>query len=261
MNLEQMDPAFARGLRAALVEEVRTASPARRRRHRWWVGAGVFAGIGIAGGVGAATAGFFTEPGADIVTAVDEPVEGIYTGTQSIALGTPPEGATHIMVELTCLTAGTFYFPDGGSMACASTDVGSTSFGSYPLVPGQHATEVRTSGPDVRYDARIVYENRTPTELEVNTNGYTYGTTGEGLQPDLVAVIATNGKTGYSYAKDLDEASGATASETFTSPADALAWQEERRGKSFPVPVYESDGETVVGEFVITGLPELEDLP
>ena len=36
-----------------------------------------------------------------------------------------------------------------------------------------------------------------------------------------------------------------------TSPADAIAQQEATAGKSRSVPVYESDGETVIGEFVI----------
>lgn len=262
MNLDQMDPVFARGLRAALVQEVRTASPARSgRQHRWWLGAGVFVGIGIAGGVGAASAGFFTLPGADIVTAVDQPVEGTYTGTQTIDIGPPREGATHIMVELICLTPGTVYFPDGGSMACSPRDVGSSSFASSPLVLGEHATEIRASGPEVRYEAKVVYENRTPTDLQVNANGDTYGVTGEGEEPNLVAVIATNGKSGYSYTEDLDDASGATASRSFKGPADALAWQEKQRGKKFLVPVYESDGETLIGDYLIVGPPEIQDTP
>jgi hypothetical protein len=53
------------------------------------------------------------------------------------------------------------------------------------------------------------------------------------------------------YAEELNEANGSTASESFTSPADALAWQETRKGKTYSVPVYESDGTTTIGEFVI----------
>ncbi|WP_449373584.1 hypothetical protein [Arthrobacter psychrolactophilus] len=66
-------------------------------------------------------------------------------------------------------------------------------------------------------------------------------------------MIATNGKTGYAFRTDMDEADGSNAAKTFKSPDDAIAWQKARQGKTFPVPVYESDGTTLVGEFVIGG--------
>ncbi len=50
-------------------------------------------------------------------------------------------------------------------------------------------------------------------------------------------------------AAELNEASGRTASTEFTSPSDAQAWQEARQGTVALIPVYESDGETVIGEF------------
>lgn len=242
MNLQEMDPTFSHGLRSALIEQVRATSSTRRRRHRWWVGAGLFAGIGLAGGVGAATAGFFTEPGADIVTSLDDPLAGTYTGTQSIELGEQPEGATHLTIELTCLTAGTLYWQDGANMTCASGEEGTTSTGSLPLSPGQHTTEVRTSDPNVKYEATIAYENRTSTELAVNANGDTYGTSATGLSPDLVLVIATNGQRGYAYATDL-------AGPEINNPEEALGYMESMKGTTLTVPVYESDGETVIGEF------------
>jgi hypothetical protein len=65
-----------------------------------------------------------------------------------------------------------------------------------------------------------------------------------GAQPDLIAAYATNGRFGYAYAEQLDGYRP-------TSPADALRWQAEHGDESRSVPVYESDGETVIGEFVI----------
>ncbi|MFK4296236.1 hypothetical protein ABH924_001373 [Arthrobacter sp. GAS37] len=50
---------------------------------------------------------------------------------------------------------------------------------------------------------------------------------------------------------DLEEADGTAAMKTFNSPQDALDWQKPRSGKSFPFPVYEVDGKTLIGEFVI----------
>jgi hypothetical protein len=257
MNREQMDETFAQGLRAVLVQRVNAASPARARRHRWWVGAGIFAGVGLIGGVGAAAAGFFTEPGADIVTEVAAPAEGIHTGTQTVNLGPAPEGATHISMELTCLSVGTLYAEDGASMGCGPDGIDGWGGFTIALEPGQHSTEIRTSTPEVRYRLRATYVNRTPTEWAVNENGDTYGAANDRGEPDLLSVIATNGEFGYSYTEELDEASGRTASEKFTSPAEALAWQEARLGKSFAVPVYEADGETVIGEFVIEGPPDM----
>jgi hypothetical protein len=66
-----------------------------------------------------------------------------------------------------------------------------------------------------------------------------------------LAVLATNGTPGYVYRTELEEADGTAAMTTFKSPADALAWQEARQGKSISVPVYDTTGKTVVGEFVI----------
>jgi len=42
----------------------------------------------------------------------------------------------------------------------------------------------------------------------VNANGLTYGTISYGSRPDLIAVIATNGREGYIYASDMDASSG-----------------------------------------------------
>lgn len=255
MNHEKMDPLFAQGLRASLVEQVQATSPTPVCQHRWWLGAGIFAGVALIGGVGAATAGFFTTPGADIVTEFHEPVTGTYTGTQTIELGTAPDGATHIRVELTCLSGGTIYWQDGASMTCQGAETDGPAYTSLPLAPGQTSTEVKTSDPTVSYKADVTYENRTPTDWARNDNGDTYGIANDDGEPDLVYVFATNGKMGYAYSKDL------SVQPEFRSPEEALTWQEDHRGENFTVPVYESDGQTVIGEFIITGPPELEDLP
>jgi hypothetical protein len=242
MNLEQMDTTFSQGLRAALVEQVNTSSSAKVRRHRWWIGAGAFAGVGLIGGVGAATAGFFTEPGSDIVTELGAPVAGAYTGTQTIDLGTRPEGTTHVVVHLTCLSTGTIYWEDGANMTCTANDEGAQGTMSLPLEAGQTTTQVKTSDPEVRYEVKANYENRTPTEWAINDNGDTYGTPNEGGEPDLISAIATNGKLGYVYSKDLQ-------GPEINNPEEALEYMESVKGTTLIVPVYESDGETVIGEF------------
>lgn len=249
MNLNQMDPTFSQGLRTALVEQVTAASPARARRHRWWIGTGVFAGVGLIGGVGATAAGFLVEPGADVVTEYGNPVSGSYTGPQTIELGAAPDSATSIKVELTCLSGGTIYLPDGASTTCPDVGTGAMTSTSLALSPGQDSLAVGTSAAEVSYQVHIIYTSRTPTDWAVNENGDTYGATNAKGEPDLISVVTTDGKLGYVYADELNEASGRTASTGFTSPADARAWQEAREGTVALIPVYESDGETVVGEF------------
>jgi hypothetical protein len=91
----------------------------------------------------------------------------------------------------------------------------------------------------------------------VNADGQSYGSaldaTSPDNEPDLIAVIATNGREGYALKKDMDDANGTTAMKDFKSPEDALKWQEEEGWKEHSIPVYLEDGRTVVGEFVIGG--------
>jgi hypothetical protein len=249
MNSDQMDPTFRQGLRSALIEQVNTASPARVRRHRWWIGAGALAGVGLIGGVGATAAGFLVEPGADVVVEYGNPVSGTYTGPQTIELGAAPASATSIKIELTCLSGGTIYLAGGASTTCHDLDTGAVSSTFLALSPGQDFLEVGTSAAAVSYQAHIIYTSRTPTDWAVNEDGDTYGATNARGEPDLISVITTDGKLGYVYADELNEASGRTASAEFTSPAEALSWQEAREGTIALIPVYESDGETVIGQF------------
>ncbi len=249
MNPDQMDPTFSQGLRTALIGQVNAASPTRARRHRWWIGAGVFAGVGLIGGVGATAAGFLVEPGAEVVVEYGNPVSGTYTGPQTIELGAAPASATAIKIELTCLSGGTIYLPDGASTTCPDIGTGAVSSTSLAFSPGQDSVEVGTSAADVSYQAHIIYTSRTPTDWAVNENGDTYGVTNARGEPELISVITTEGKLGYVYADELNEASGRTASTEFTSPAEALSWQEAREGTVAMIPVYESDGETVIGQF------------
>jgi hypothetical protein len=75
----------------------------------------------------------------------------------------------------------------------------------------------------------------------VNADGLTYGVPNDQGTPDLVAVFATNGKTGYVYAKDLNEPSPA-------NPSQALQWQNSPL-VTIHLPVYEPDGKTQIGVF------------
>lgn len=88
----------------------------------------------------------------------------------------------------------------------------------------------------------------------INPAGQTYGDP-EPLvavrdYPDLLQVEATNGKTGYVDRHLLDELTGANVS----SPEEAVEWQQqqdEAGSNTTFIPVYESDGTTVIGQFPI----------
>lgn len=80
----------------------------------------------------------------------------------------------------------------------------------------------------------------------INANGDTYGSsawaTGTADEPDLILAESDDGKIGYIYADDLDV--GAPE-----SPEKAAEWCEEH--KDYTINVYESDGETIIGEFTV----------
>ncbi len=94
----------------------------------------------------------------------------------------------------------------------------------------------------------------TSTDWPKNEYGVTYGSGGEAVsyedEPDLIKVEATNGKVGYCYRTDLE---GPEPS----SPAAAVAQQKARGGRSVVIPVYQVDGVTQIGSFVISHDPRL----
>ena len=92
---------------------------------------------------------------------------------------------------------------------------------------------------------------------ERNAAGQTFGSAMEAdspeHEPDLIQVVATNGKTGYVFKADLDAADGTLASRTFKSPEEALRWQEGEGALDHVIPVYLQDGTTEIGEFLVVG--------
>lgn len=95
-------------------------------------------------------------------TAITEPISGTYTGDQTFELGTPPSEATHIHVELTCLSPGILFLPDGAEMDCTdqTTEQGPTGTWSLPLSKDQDSVEVRTSEAELSYEVEMAYESK-----------------------------------------------------------------------------------------------------
>lgn len=256
MNQVRLDPVFSEALRSELVARV-DASPLRRRKHRrWWLGVGAFVGVGMLGTAAAVAGGVLSLPGGQAITVLAAPVVETHSGPATIDLGAAPDGATNVALELRCLTAGAFYFPDGAGMTCLETDAGSRTgiaTHSLPLAPGQRTISIEAD-PGALWQLTATYVNQETTAWGVNANGETYGVQNENGMPDLIAVVATNGRDdGYVKRFDLEAADGMAAAKHFKTPEDAPRWQEGNQGKSVSIPVYEEDGKTVIGTFVVGG--------
>jgi hypothetical protein len=93
------------------------------------------------------------------VIAVADPVSGTYTGTQTIELGPPPEDATHIRIDIKCLTTGILVLESGDEAVCQNGDGATFIKSSSPLSAGQDYFTVTANDPDIAYEAEVVYEN------------------------------------------------------------------------------------------------------
>lgn len=100
----------------------------------------------------------------DVATAVADPVSGTYTGTQTIELGAPPEDATHVRVDIKCLTTGTLVLEGGEDAVCELGDGATGIVFSGALSPGQDSFTVTANGPQINYEARAVYMNGMSTQ-------------------------------------------------------------------------------------------------
>ncbi|SIR58224.1 hypothetical protein [Microbacterium sp. RURRCA19A] len=249
MNTPSLSPAFSSALRAHLVAEARSL----RRRRRWGVWATGASVVLLLGGTSAAVAsGVLSLPGApqDTVLGVERSIEA--AGVGALDLGPVPAGATDVALTVRCRDAGAFDLPGTGSMVCETPEDGAASWTvALDAVDPTHLEVIAEDG--VRWAMTGRYVSRETLPLETNADGETFGSIVAGETPDLVAVVATNGSEGYVRRTDLEDADGTTAARSFRSPADALAWQEEHAGRSVAIPVFASDGRTVLGEFVVGG--------
>lgn len=190
-------------------------------------------------------------PGGTRVEELRAPVITSVAGTVTVPLGDRPATANAVVTSIWCLSGGTLQLPSplGGSMTCSPEDAtrvddNATSPGNIvKLDPGVESLKFKAS-PGSLWQVQTVYVRAEQVPWAVNANGDTYGVANEDGLPDLVRVSATNGRAGYAYKTELNGPEP-------TSPADALAQQEANEGKSRSIPVYESDGDTVIGEFVI----------
>jgi len=231
----QMDPEFAAALRRTLLEQ---AKPQRSRvpssyRRTALVGLGTIVGLGA---MGAAVAAVFGAPGADVETSLSAPVDLNAAGRASVLLGDVPKRANAVHFEFTCDSPGTYSVADAGIVVtCGKEDVGSTWSGLAPVDSVKDGTLAVTADGKGAWALRVWYVETRQLPLAKNANGETYGVESEHLRPDLIYVVADNGKEGYVRRAELDAADAGDGS------------------SSVRVRVYESDGKTVIGTFVVGG--------
>ncbi|WP_127476945.1 hypothetical protein [Microbacterium sulfonylureivorans] len=249
MSTPTMSDQFAAAFRARLVTHIAEAGRPRRRRHTL-LGTGAALAIVLGGAVAAAATGLLSLPGASVDTALGATRSATFTGTGTLELGPAPATATGVAISLTCLTPGSFKFDDGAAVTCTSAgDSERPTTYVIPITAIEGDGVTMTTTTDAAWSITAGYVSSDTTDWAVNKTGDSYGVINGDGQPDLIAVIATNGQQGYVYREDLADADGSTAAESFTSPEDALRWQEENAGIIHMIPVYESDGTTRIGEF------------
>lgn len=250
MSTPQMSDQFAKAFRGALVRHI--AGSARPSRHRHaLLGTGAALALVLGGTVAAAAAaGLFTLPGGTVDTPVGATRSDTFTGTGTLELGPRPESATGVAISFSCLTPGSFTFDDGASVTCVTTE-GVEQLTTYVLPLGAMdgtAVTVATNS-DAVWTITAGYVASETTPWAVNESGESYGVINDNGEPDLIAVRATNGQSGYVHRTDLEDANGTTAAKKFKTPQDALRWQEANAGVVHIVPVYESNGTTRIGDF------------
>ncbi len=255
-----LDPVYAGALRQVLVDQAAStpmrSSPSDLVRRRWQ-GLTRRASVGISVVVAVACAGTAAYaisvilPGGTQTTSLAAPVTVVRSGTATVELGARPAGVTSVAVEVSCLTAGRIDWPDGSSMVCSAADAARQDPPGkmvMPLADGQH-TLTFSAAPEVTWRLTATYAATTETAWKVNKRGETYGVVNSHGEPTLIAVVATNGQQGYAYGTDLANAGGPPP----TSPDEAVARTKANEGKTFSVPVYESDGKTQIGVFTVGG--------
>ena len=251
MSTVEMDSFFATALREALVVAVKD-TPRYQRRWRWRIGTGSFVGLTLVAGGVALAAGLFSPPGAPVDTPLGNVVIATHTGTATIELGPPPATATSVSLSLTCLTVGKFTFPNGSYASCGTADVTNPPdlrqiSEVVPITSGMDSVTIKTSAA-ASWTLQAVYVNRVTTPWAINSHGETYGAPNQNGTPDLIAVTINHGATqGYVKASNLSCASGGDV----TSISQALAWDKASANRNVTIPVFESDGTTVIGTFVL----------
>lgn len=252
MSNLHLDSRFSDAVRAELVAVGTKSSALRRRqRRRRLTAAGVlFLGaVAVTSGAAALVNAF---PGSTTVTPVGATHSATHTGTGLLELGPAPEGSTRVILTVRCLTphgsisvksapqvagneyeVATFYC-DGGGRVDPEGKVHPWRMKDALMPPSGSTAITITADPGTTWAVTGQYATSSTTPWGRNARGQTFGQCNIKGCPDLIGAQATNGKLGYVLDSQFSSFQGAGY-----------------------IPVYESDGVTVVGKFSI-GIPESE---
>lgn len=170
-----------------------------------------------------------------------------------------------------CIYAGTYYYnttvTSGPIMSTGSVNVAQGFYYSQGRVriygPNGYEEKACIATPYLMggtwssrsvEDAQLMTETEIAIEMEkskspnyypTNANGQTYGSAlfaySAEYMPDLIAAVGTNGREGYILRSDEQAAVDLTLEEVLSGAGN----------EDVTIPLYESDGKTVIGEFVI----------
>ena len=245
MKDTQLDSGFADAVRSELIAIGTRSSLLQRHQRRVRLAVAGVVAAGIALGTTGAALVITGIPGTTTVTALGDALVVTRTGTSTIELGPAAAGATSVIIDVTCASrSGAISVPstNGFSQDASGTvtpSVGTTDWDCAVrsttvrirdgyLAPGTTSITV-TADPGTTWTAKIQYASSTTSPFGINAHGQTFGADNSvNGEPDLQGAQATNGKVGYIVSKDFRAFHGCGY-----------------------LPVYESDGTTVIGEFSI----------
>jgi hypothetical protein len=239
---QTVDPVFTAALRRELVA-LPSAEPWRIRNRAALIAAMAISALAL-GGV-AAVAGL--RPADEVATAPLAPpviVNGV--GPAKVRLPAAPTNATYARLELTCFDGIRCNTPGGGVEGPAtgiprvqrdalplSTTPDVTNAQRLPLLDPADGVPIDVA-PGTHWRLYAVYtDGLKPVSAPVG-NGKTLGIPSNLDIPDLVPIIATNGRAGWADYGLLTYQARPELTDVGTSQA--------------PIPVYGADGKTVVGE-------------
>jgi hypothetical protein len=244
-----MHPDVARAVRGELAAIGTKRSRLQRHQRRVRILSISIAAILVAGVSTGAAIAVNAFPGSTTVTPVGVVRSVTDTGTGTLELGPAPKGATRVIVTVRCLNpqgaisikavpqvktdpfeVATFYCTGGGSVDPQGR--------VHPwhmkdaLLPAPGSTSIIiTADPGTTWTVTGRYATSSMTPWAKNAKGQSYGQCNIHGCPQLIGARATNGKDGFVLTSQFD---------TF-------------QGTGY-IPVYTSDGTTVIGRFSI-GIP------
>ena len=250
MTEPEMHPDVARAVREELTAIGTKRSRLQRHQRRVRMLSISIAAVLVAGVSTGAAIVVNAFPGSTTVTPVGGVRSTTHTGTGALELGPVPKGATRVIVTVRCVNpqgsisikavpqvktdpfeVATFYCTGGGSVDPQGRVHPWHMKDALLPVPGSTSITI-TADPGTTWTVAGQYATSSMTPWAKNAKGEAYGQCNIDGCPQLIGARATNGKDGFVLT---------TQFETF-------------QGNGY-IPVYESDGTTVIGRFSI-GIPD-----